>query len=64
VVSLLRRSAPTAVSEPPTELPTCDPCGATGAPLEAVKLDGVDVLLCLDWRACITRAKTAGTWKP
>jgi hypothetical protein len=64
LVSLLRRPAPAPAPAAPAELPTCDPCGVAGVPVEAVKLEGVDVLLCLDWRACITRAKTAGTWKP
>jgi hypothetical protein len=62
-MNLLRRSTP-AETAPPAELPTCDPCGVHGVPMETRALEGVDVLMCTDWRACITRAKATGTWKP
>jgi hypothetical protein len=63
VVSILRRPAP---AEPvaQAELPTCDPCGVHGVPMETRALEGVDVLLCVDFRACISRAKQTGVWKP
>ena len=45
------------------EVPPCDCCGSPYWPRERLRSQGVDLVICADYRHCIERALVSGRWQ-
>ena len=51
------------MAKPEKSLGACDGCRSTTDPREVATVYGQVVIRCLDYRACLARAKAAGIYK-
>jgi hypothetical protein len=62
-MSWFTRPAPVEPSAAERALPRCDACHTSTEPLEPLRVQGLDLLVCVEPTPCRERAQAAGMWK-